>query len=504
MLSANTDYLLHGSDVFISIVRLNRYVIKHVSIDSLLNHHRFLLVFQITMNKHSLVFTLALLSIVSFSFLLYTSLTIQIKSVTPVEDHAREWELFKKLAGDCMYSETGCISRPEVPPKIVIKKARSDLKETNLKKERNGKTKKEKNKRKEKKDAKHKQVKKVKQDGNKSKVNSPSRHEVGDNTLNIKTNKSRSNMRTNESGSNKSGSVKYLIYQCDRFKYCGGWGDRQRSLVTVFQLAEVTNRTFGLNVTSPCDIRDLYTPNKFNWTIDPARLKGLSTETVDGMDNHFSPKNFHRRHTADVIYLKTNRDMFYSLRQDKEYSKLMPDWAKGVGRARAFKIGWNILMKRQDHLEKIVDEFLKQIPPEGDLICAHIRLGSTKTFRDSVVFNKISDVHVVWEFLDRYVSNASKIFIASDSEEVRQMARARYKDKELDSGGKVVNVDTDRSRQRSCDSLEHAILDQSVLSTCKVFVMSRSNFGQRAAMLGDLYSNLFLWDKGNITKYTLS
>ncbi|XP_041355228.1 uncharacterized protein LOC121372855 isoform X2 [Gigantopelta aegis] len=307
----------------------------------------------------------------------------------------------------------------------------------------------------------------------------------------------------NKNKTNRSGSFKYLIYQCDRSRLCGGWGDRQRSVVSTYMLAQITNRTFGLNVTSPCDIRELYVPNKVNWVIDPAQLKGLSTETVIGMDNNFSPKNFHRLHTSDVIYLRTNRDLFYLIRQNKEYSKMMPKWAKGKGRAQAFRNGWGILMKHQGHLQNRIETFLRKIP-KGDLICAHIRIGRTKRSKDSLVFNKMSDVYMIWEFLDRYVNNASKIFIASDSEEVRRMARARYKVKEVDTGGTVVHVDRERNARTACEGLELAILDQTVLGTCKVLLMSQSNFGQRAAMLGGLYDNLFMWHKGTITKYVLS
>ena len=66
--------------------------------------------------------------------------------------------------------------------------------------------------------------------------------------------------------------VKYLLYICDEKVGCYGLSDRQRAMVGMYYLAELTGRRFGLIMTSPGDLRNYYEPNLVQWNISMSDL----------------------------------------------------------------------------------------------------------------------------------------------------------------------------------------------------------------------------------------
>ncbi|XP_067653027.1 uncharacterized protein [Haliotis asinina] len=303
---------------------------------------------------------------------------------------------------------------------------------------------------------------------------------------------------------------RYIVHLCDSSRACAGWGDRQRGVVAAYLLAIVTNRVFVLNMTSPCPVRKFLQPHKYNWEIPDSELAGKSDITVGGVratDYHKVARfqDFNKVYDYDVIYLRSNSDLLNIIKSNPLYKDRIPDWAK-THRHRAFKNGWEKLMTPTNHIKKQIHSLLKgvDLQKQGDLVCAHVRIGKNAQLpNDSPNRNSIESVDALWEFLDPYVKNATRIFIATDSMEVRELARKRFGQKTLDSGGTIIHIDRQRKSGSACDGFETAILEQLILTKCHVLVVSASNFSIRGAFLRGTNDKLFMFRNATVKPFNM-
>ncbi|XP_046543733.1 uncharacterized protein LOC124253928 [Haliotis rubra] len=303
---------------------------------------------------------------------------------------------------------------------------------------------------------------------------------------------------------------RYIVHLCDSSRACAGWGDRQRGVVAAYLLAIVTNRVFVLNMTSPCPVRNFLQPHKYDWEIPDSELVGKSAITVGGVratDYHKVARfqDFNKVYDYDVIYLRSNSDLLNIIKSNPLYKNRIPNWAKTY-RHRAFKNGWEKLMTPTNHMTKQINVLLKgvDLQKQGDLVCAHVRIGKNAQLpNDSPNRNSIESVDALWEFLDPYVKNATRIFIATDSMEVRELARKRFGKKTLDSGGTIIHIDRQRKSGSACDGFETAILEQLILTKCHVLVVSASNFSIRGAFLRGTNDKLFMFRNATVKPFNM-
>lgn len=298
---------------------------------------------------------------------------------------------------------------------------------------------------------------------------------------------------------------KYLIYSC-KVGTCGGFGDRQRGIISTFLLANLTKRRFGLMLTKPCDIRQYLYPNEVQWDIPRKQLTKLKTQLVK-MTTRKSVRamasiDFNKRYKADVVYLQTNYILRDLLKNNSNYKSQMEVLANtsydqyfAEMYEKIFKPGHIIARKLKDFLEK------SKVGNETKLICAQIRIGRNPTMPQDDVRNRKSTVNVVWDFLRRYNDTRHyKIFVTTDSEEIRNKAKRLFPEQVLDSKGKIIHVDFHRRPSATiCQGVEKVLLDQYILSNCDVLIHSRSNFGENAARLKKKHSEIYIFQNGRIS-----
>jgi hypothetical protein len=61
---------------------------------------------------------------------------------------------------------------------------------------------------------------------------------------------------------------RFIMYRCDREldkNLCGGFGDRLKGILSAYLWSLLTNRTFLLRVTKPCNMVTLLEPNEVDW-----------------------------------------------------------------------------------------------------------------------------------------------------------------------------------------------------------------------------------------------
>lgn len=73
---------------------------------------------------------------------------------------------------------------------------------------------------------------------------------------------------------------RYIIYLCHANISCCGWGDRQHGILSTYVISLVTNRTFGVEMSSPCPLTNLFHPRLLDWKINASSLEGLSTRHI--------------------------------------------------------------------------------------------------------------------------------------------------------------------------------------------------------------------------------
>ncbi|ESO94028.1 hypothetical protein LOTGIDRAFT_153509 [Lottia gigantea] len=297
---------------------------------------------------------------------------------------------------------------------------------------------------------------------------------------------------------------KYLVYLCDEKRDCGGWGDRQRGIVSLFLLSLVWKRTLKILISTPCDIKPYYKPTKeYNWIFTEEELKGLKgkrNKTLDfmGIDVPLIDINLNSSEIAEVLYIKTNCFHFVEIAQ--KYVKFLPVYLKNKGRAGIFRESWNRIMIPTD---KVLSQVVK-IESSGvinsdakktgkELVCAHLRTGLTENLNyDYGGFPPVA-VTKLWNFIDGHFHNKSRIFVATDHLGIRKSAISKYGIRYIGSYASNVHPDTMRSNLTlACRSQESAYVDQLMLVKCDVLIYyRRSGFSIHASYLKTEWRNIY-------------
>ncbi|XP_050394316.1 uncharacterized protein LOC126812111 isoform X2 [Patella vulgata] len=284
---------------------------------------------------------------------------------------------------------------------------------------------------------------------------------------------------------------KYLVYLCDDTAWCGGWGDRQRGVVSLYLLSLAYNRTYGILMTSPCDLAQFYQPNKIFWSFDPHLLKNKTSKVVYAVDSGSLKLDSKSKQLEDILYIQTNMDNVPAIR--KHFRSKMPKWILQKSRPAIFREVWQRLMKPTPRLQKRLDNLLLSGKDTGKLVCAHVRIGYSKNLPNDPPRMAIASIDILWNFMEN-IQNVRKYFVATDNDDVRISARRRFGDLFVDTGGTILHIDRQRNRNESCVGFETAILDQLALTKCDILIISASNFSIRGSMLKTVLENIYQFD----------
>ena len=189
-------------------------------------------------------------------------------------------------------------------------------------------------------------------------------------------------------------SGQFLIYTCAKENsFCGGLGDRQKGLAAIFLLAIVTNRRFGIRLTTPCDVRQFYLPNLYNWIVDDKELAGKTRRAIRCIDTCALGKDlftsdFNAQYPEDVIFITTNIDFYKAITANPRYSESLPMWARQRPLSQFFHDAWQILMKPSPLLQQRLASFLTSIgftTRTQPLVGLHLRVGRSASMSDTEV-----------------------------------------------------------------------------------------------------------------------
>ena len=299
---------------------------------------------------------------------------------------------------------------------------------------------------------------------------------------------------------------KYLIYRCKGgigAVHCSGWGNRVVGIVASYILANVTGRVFGIIMNNPCNLTNYLVPNKYNWSIPPERLVGLSSTFMDVRNsrkftNSLQTINFNDRYKQDIIYIANNHDYHDVLLRNKLYKDRLK-WLRGLNKAKIFKKILPMLFKPHQNIQSRLDAFLGKAKKDKKkiLMCAQIRMGKNPTIPwDNRPLNSMNGVQNIWRFFHQH-NSTNWIFVTTDSQQVRKQAMSEFKNNSLDTEGEIIHMDK-AYRGNICRGMGKLILDQWILINCDILVISSSTFGRIPAYIRGTPVGLYLFSRSNV------
>ncbi|KAL3852989.1 hypothetical protein ACJMK2_016586 [Sinanodonta woodiana] len=278
---------------------------------------------------------------------------------------------------------------------------------------------------------------------------------------------------------------KYLIYHCSFV--CGGWGDRIKGIVTSYLLSVISNRTFGINITFPCQLNQLLIPNLVNWDFTLRKNDLFSVYDLDYIGNHVEiQENIENvdfsQNKESVIYVRINQDWIDQLRKHIVLRTKVPLMESELY-SDVIRIIYFALFKPSNKLRANIEHFIKNNVADKKLACFHARTGVGENTR----YN-IDEFESVWSFLSEFNNSGEyKIFVTSDNKYITKLAGSRF-------GSNLVKIDHEATHidmDGSCDGFLAALSDHGILMRCDALVLTASGFSYQAAHLRQTSRDLY-------------
>lgn len=103
-----------------------------------------------------------------------------------------------------------------------------------------------------------------------------------------------------EKGSKSQDDKRYIMYRCEQKldrDYCGGIGDRLKGILSTYLWSLLTNRTFVVKITRPCNIINLMEPNLVNWNKEIGEVNWWRTGELHKMYQSYTTQFTFHVHT---------------------------------------------------------------------------------------------------------------------------------------------------------------------------------------------------------------
>ncbi|CAF1406700.1 unnamed protein product [Adineta steineri] len=199
-----------------------------------------------------------------------------------------------------------------------------------------------------------------------------------------------------------------MIYSCQSF--CGGWGDRLRGILSVYNLALLTNRHFMIDMNYPCEILK---KSKNRTRLNINTMRSWQTAIRNEIANTIKPKDFVQIWSSyNDIVISTNSDYVTPALHNKF---VLNQTRKLLGRlllAQAamqtlFAFLFELLFTPSISVRNRLDTILAA-SRHRHLICLHIRPGKNPTNPfDHAFTGRVNTTKAMLNFTNNYLSNKS-------------------------------------------------------------------------------------------------
>ena len=281
-----------------------------------------------------------------------------------------------------------------------------------------------------------------------------------------------------------------MVYTCTWRRVCGGWGDRLRGLYSTFLLSLIRNMTFGIKIRKPCLFEHFICPNLLDWRVPFNKFAEVSKVTL--VDVKVPP--FTREQIlcmvpeTDVVRVTLNQNYFDAFKSHALIRKKIP-FLNTLPVSDIHRILYHGLFRYEASFEAEIKLFFETFVKGHHLISAHIRMGD-----DQERLND-TDLEKIWTFLLRYSNrDEHRIFIASDTQRIKDVARDLFASQYIGLSGKIIHTDRQISyKASSCEGLKMSLFDHAVLARSHTLILTASGFGKEAAYIRHTSNNLYCY-----------
>lgn len=298
-------------------------------------------------------------------------------------------------------------------------------------------------------------------------------------------------------------SQKYIQFLCE--KQCGGLGDRFKGLLSAYAWSLLANRSFVIDVKTPCPFENLYDTNEIDWRVRPAS-KSVTTRSIGYGWIHYTKLGQedlldYTNKSGRVLRVLSGL-MFMNALSTNNY---LQSRIKEIGyEPKKFKLQYlmhefyeklfRLKPDQQAEYDDIVERVLKK--KSHKLICAQLRVGaSTRTGAEDLKFSttKATDLSQrYWRFIQNELiikQNISSfmLYVTTDSETVKKEAIKWFGEDrvfffkesnyhfEIDFLPSIFRwPSTEKYR---CSKNRRTILDFHMMRECDMGVVSHSGYG---------------------------
>lgn len=281
-------------------------------------------------------------------------------------------------------------------------------------------------------------------------------------------------------------STKLIIWRCT--EVCGGLGDRQRGILTSFALALVTGRAFFIDSQKPVPFHKYFAVanSELHWIFEDRLLQGRSVLEESFMDSLPSIGDYS---DADLSYY----DKFEVVIQKNNFWKPLSILKNpSISSRHAFQFYdphvlagciLNYLLVPERDIQLQIHQVLEHEKDQNrEIIAMQVRSGDNQVKNATVLSALVSSFRSC--IADIPTSSALTPFLTTDSTEVVDQFKT-YSTNLLTFNGNIMHVDgifgVDGSPD---DGFRKVVLDHIMLSQAGTLVISRSGFGEFAALRG--------------------
>ncbi|XP_045166882.2 uncharacterized protein LOC123530199 [Mercenaria mercenaria] len=297
---------------------------------------------------------------------------------------------------------------------------------------------------------------------------------------------------------------KFLVYKCDYSRRCGGWGDRQRGIVSSFLLAMITGRAFVINIEKPCSLENILIPHLYDWSVCKTFVNSIHNNNTNEFDfvggstffKAIPNFDFKSKWKWQVIFLKNNQNLIRFLRRRKEASQQLR-WLFKLTEPNIYNVLLQILFQPTRNVLNYLEEFKLKVKGKS-LVCSHIRKGQNPSIPEDDLFKKKPDEISIFNFLKNFKTSSKYVlYLATDSQSVRETFSRTFNNS-INLNVTIVHVDRlnfGMYPETACEGFRFAIIEQYILSLSDILILTNSGFGRMAGYMRGKSDHLYLWSQ---------
>jgi hypothetical protein len=134
---------------------------------------------------------------------------------------------------------------------------------------------------------------------------------------------------------------------------CGGWGDRQKGIISTFLIAILTSRVFVIDIDKPCKLDNILLPNIYNWSLCYNFVKTVSknnlvdykyTDSSGKLRETIKSLDFNRTWSKQVVTVRVNSYVIDEVRKHK-LAAIRLKWLLNITNEKAIHLVLHTLFK---------------------------------------------------------------------------------------------------------------------------------------------------------------